>query len=273
MIEFYHHAKADGRPVPKILGLTASPVARSSLKSMETLEQSLDAVCKSPTMHREELLTHVKRPSMHSISYQLSPSIGTRSLQRLRDALQGLDIMKDPTIKRLQADKTDVGRLRLKEALEKPTKIQTKMQTFCRRSTEICHELGPWAADYYIHEVVRRFTDRKSLEVDVFDLKWRDEEKRLLCHSSARCWRRGDFAAYNTRHDRHLSQSQRSAPYPHIARRRSHRDCLCQREGCCCSCLTHALRPSTPRRQISSCLHGRDLVISSETRCSGPLAG
>lgn len=162
MKEFYSERKAGGWPVPCVLGLTASPVIRSDIASLQTLEATLDAVCRSPTKHREELLLHSQRPSLVTVPYssktQFSPADYTTSIERLSEARNKLDIMEDPYILSLVAEKTERAKRKLKDAIDKKkTYIQDSMKAFCRRSIEIAMDLGSWAADYYIYETIRRF--------------------------------------------------------------------------------------------------------------------
>ncbi|KUI57727.1 Dicer-like protein 2 [Cytospora mali] len=162
MKEFYWEAKTEGKPVPHILGLTASPVVRSDISSLEELEATLDACCRSPTRHREELLAHTQPPSMFNVSYkgksQLLVGEFTESMSKIQQALTDLNIVDDPFVKSLRAQNNDRSRRRLSEAIMKrDTYIQKSMKTFCRRNGEICGDLGSWAADWYIYETIQRY--------------------------------------------------------------------------------------------------------------------
>lgn len=164
MKEFYWQCKTMGQPVPHILGLTASPVVRSDTSSLEKLETTLNAVCRSPTKHREELLAHTQRPFLIPITFEpktlLTSAEYTESMEKLVAARNGLNIMEDPYVVFLKAEKTDRSRRRLIEAItKKSTYVQNSMRTFCRRSVEIAKDLGIYAADWYIFETIRRFLD------------------------------------------------------------------------------------------------------------------
>lgn len=164
MKEFYSEWQAGGQHVPHILGLTASPVIRSDISSLEKLEVAMDAVCRSPTKHREELLSHSHRPSLTTVAFkpktQLSSGDYTESMAKLLGARNKLNIMEDPYVVSLHAEKTDRSKRRLEEALKKKsTYVQDSMKSFCRRSFEIAKDLGIWAADWYIYETIRRFLD------------------------------------------------------------------------------------------------------------------
>ncbi|KAE9375393.1 P-loop containing nucleoside triphosphate hydrolase protein [Stipitochalara longipes BDJ] len=62
MQNFYHKRKAQGLSIPHILGLTASPVINSDPLSVIKIEETLDALCRTPKKHREKLRLQVKLP-------------------------------------------------------------------------------------------------------------------------------------------------------------------------------------------------------------------
>lgn len=163
MDEHYFVNKAKGLAVPRMLGLTASPVMRSNLDDLEALEQTLDAVCKTPSRHRDELVAQVNRPEMVTVPYGSLPEPDgagspTPTMARLRKAYLELDMRKDPDILWLLAKNSAQGRIRLRKVyMKKRTVSQTQMKSFCARSREMCERIGPWAVDYYIHMVISRY--------------------------------------------------------------------------------------------------------------------
>lgn len=165
MREFYWEAKLQGRPVPHILGLTASPVLRSEIASLKELEASMDAICRSPTRHREELLAHTQRPLMLNVTYIGKEPVTVKNTESMLKILQAraeltLKTTDNPSIKSLCAENTNRSRERLWRAIMKQdTYVQRSMKTFCRRNAEMCAYLGSWAADWYIFETIRRFMD------------------------------------------------------------------------------------------------------------------
>lgn len=137
MKEFYWESKAKKDSVPHILGLTASPVVRSQISALEKLEFTLDAVCRSPTKHREELLAHSQRPSLVSVTFRprlhISPAEYSESLNKLVGARNRLNILEDPFVVSLMHDKSDRARRQLERALkQKRTYVQDCMKSFCR---------------------------------------------------------------------------------------------------------------------------------------------
>ena len=162
MKEHYAPRKERGLAVPHILGLTASPLMRSNLAGLEVLEQTLDAVCKTPSRHRDELMARVNRPEMRTVSYgDTSHADGAApTLARLESAFRGLSLRQDPYVLKLLADNTSRSREKLKEVfLTRKTYCSSQMKSFCRRADEICSQLGPWAAEHYVFHVISRFLD------------------------------------------------------------------------------------------------------------------
>jgi hypothetical protein len=163
MKEHYARDKARGLAVPHILGLTASPLVKSNLDALEILEQTLDAVCKTPSRHRDELMAQVNRPEMKTISYGVDPDSDdlvhpTPSMTRLKNAYHGLDIKQDPYFLKLQAENTPRSREKLKDVLLKEQTVsRSRIASFHRKAGEICAQLGPWAADYYVFRVISSF--------------------------------------------------------------------------------------------------------------------
>ncbi|KAJ4405537.1 Dicer-like protein 2 [Neurospora sp. IMI 360204] len=160
MTEAYLPAKRAGLPVPSILGLTASPLMSNNLDDIEKLEQVLDAVCRTPTKHREELLAHANRPEMLVVSYGDSEGPGaeptpTDLMIRFREAYHGLDISKDPEVLFLKAQHTERARERLRQAFtKKDTVAHKEMRGVYNRAVLLCREVGPWAADYYLSRAI-----------------------------------------------------------------------------------------------------------------------
>lgn len=160
MAEAYLPAKKAGLPVPSILGLTASPLRSNNLEDMEKLEQALDAVCRTPTKHREELLAHSNRPEMLVVSYgdpegSSTEPASTDLMIRFRGAYHGLDITKDPEVLFLKAQRTERARQKLREAVtKKDTAAQKEMKGVYNRAVLVCKEVGPWAADFYLSRAI-----------------------------------------------------------------------------------------------------------------------
>ncbi|KAK2797192.1 hypothetical protein FQN50_009291 [Emmonsiellopsis sp. PD_5] len=148
---------------PHILGLTASP------EKLEKLEANLHARCVAPKIHREELMQYVYLPEHCTITFQNDVSAPTPMLRSLIEAVDGIDIEEDPSIKilRKKNDLKSIGKL--DKYLEKRnTPCLSQLSKFLNRSISMYQNLGPWAADAFIFEVVKRVkskVSRHSMEV------------------------------------------------------------------------------------------------------------
>ncbi|KAI1745424.1 RNase3 domain-containing protein [Xylaria scruposa] len=183
IMERYHIHKNNGMPCPAILGLTASPIMRSNLEGIEIIEKTLDAVCRTPTIHREELLSAVKRPTLSSIAIpECSDRPPTKSMISLAKACMSLDIYQDPYVLRLRSEGTEKSLFKLKKALEKRNTYTIKqMQSLYHKSAEIHRELGPWACDYFIHKAITQFLNSIDQNLTWFET-WDTAEKRYIAN-------------------------------------------------------------------------------------------
>lgn len=184
MGKFYHDCKQKCLPIPHILGLTASPVMGSRIDGIEALERALDAVCKSPTLHRGELLSHVRKPTLKLAYYESKRELEVpRSLLSLQDAFNNLDILEDPYVLHLLGQGTDRSLRKLERVVQKcDTYTQNQLRIFTRRSSQLLRELGSWAAEYYVWKVIE---DAKSALAsrDPNFVSWTEDERRYLAKS------------------------------------------------------------------------------------------
>ncbi|TGZ78436.1 P-loop containing nucleoside triphosphate hydrolase protein [Ascodesmis nigricans] len=68
MQEFYHPAQFQGINVPAILGLSASPIIKTQT-DLDVIEKNLDAIARTPLLHRETLMVHVHKPKLKMVDY------------------------------------------------------------------------------------------------------------------------------------------------------------------------------------------------------------
>ncbi|GAP83771.1 putative RNase3 domain-containing protein [Rosellinia necatrix] len=183
IMERYRIHKSNGLPCPAILGLTASPIMKSNINGIEKIEQTLDAICKTPTIHREELLCAVKRPVLLPVFVPNSrihpPTNGMVSLLKaFQDLVAG--IHRDPYILHLQSKGTEISEDQLQKALNKRETYSTKqLQSLYLRSVEIHRQLGPWASEHFIHRAIANFLTSTDTDITLFDTM-EAAEKRYL---------------------------------------------------------------------------------------------
>lgn len=190
VMENYRKAKAAGLITPAILGLTASPVMNASRNSLELIEKTLDAICKTPTIHRAELLAQVNRPEVVYISYEFASDIGTpactQAMQSLQHVRNTMDIRHDPFVKQMLSENTERSRIKLKKAIKQQnTPSFQQMASLCRKSAELRKELGEWAADYFIHTVITRYLG-SVVTSDTLHAAWTLAEKKFLAETLRR---------------------------------------------------------------------------------------
>ncbi|KAI0137270.1 RNase3 domain-containing protein [Xylariales sp. AK1849] len=185
IMSLYKESKQAGLHVPAILGLTASPVMKSSINALEVIEEILDAVCRTPMKHRAELLSYVKRPVLRSVPYgpRLKPNdrgLYTKTMKSLKDAYHGLDIIQDPYILRRKSENTERSRDELIKAIKKhDTPVIKQMESLRRKTAEICCELGTWAADYFVCTAITQYLESLSRS-DMWYAAWDLAEKQFL---------------------------------------------------------------------------------------------
>ncbi|KAH7040109.1 uncharacterized protein B0I36DRAFT_259264 [Microdochium trichocladiopsis] len=161
----YQEAKENGFSVPAILGLTASPIMNSRLDGIEKIESIMDAVCRTPTIHREELTNQVKLPEMQCVSYSAVPepvphSMHTPSMRNLQEIARLIqqDVFNDPEVLQLKRINDEKSREKLRTMLVKrDTYAITEIRTLVRKTHEVCRQLGPWAADRFIAEAISQY--------------------------------------------------------------------------------------------------------------------
>ncbi|PFH58992.1 hypothetical protein XA68_12944 [Ophiocordyceps unilateralis] len=161
MKNFYHGRRERGGTLPSVLGLTATPTFNSTPDAVKTLEATLGGPCVTPTLHRETLLSHVKKPTVCIAAFTVSlPLQLTRSMQSLRNAYAELDIHQDPYVLHLVAQPDDKNRRALEKALRtQETYSRDQIKRLCIRCEKILEQLGPWAADTYLWKASKLYQE------------------------------------------------------------------------------------------------------------------
>ncbi|KAI0260638.1 hypothetical protein BC834DRAFT_831469 [Gloeopeniophorella convolvens] len=191
---------AGGIVRPMILGLTASPIFGGDVeKAFRKIEGNLDSIIRAPLLFRAELAGFVHRPQFKHIiyamsAYQLSGTPPSRSLQSLKQVVMSLVIDEDPyvihlrsSLKRLNPgpERTRTDQKLSKTIDKKDTFTHRGLRDFERAADEICMDLGPWAADWYIQQVCEQVAGAKGVFPE-FRSSWSDSEKTYLVNNLAR---------------------------------------------------------------------------------------
>ncbi|OBT69887.1 hypothetical protein VE03_00456 [Pseudogymnoascus sp. 23342-1-I1] len=163
--------------VPHILGLTASPVIRSKPTDLEIIERNLNALCRTPRVHRGELLEYVHPPTFVRLAYVSSPSVYGMYTSSALVSLVGV-YSNAINLSTPQAyDSIDL--------IKKEAKIHRELKSFCTKASHIYDELGQWAADYYIKTSIEIWsTAEMKRRADIFseNSNHNDALLKLLLH-------------------------------------------------------------------------------------------
>ncbi|KAI9770812.1 MAG: Dicer-like protein 2 [Geoglossum simile] len=165
MRDFYHPLLRDeGKEhVPHILGISASPIVNSKPRGLQIIEENLNALCRTPRIHREELLQHVYSPSLELLIHPDPGSSDGQALDSLLSVYRELDILQDPYVISLRAENTATSRAQLAKILPKrKTYCQDQLKALCTKAKHIYQEFGIWAADYYIANSIDRLKSNSN---------------------------------------------------------------------------------------------------------------
>lgn len=162
IMDNYHDLTNQNTSCPKILGLTASPVVRKGQADMalSQLERNLDAVVRTPKLHREQMLEYVHRPAMSTIEHDPCVEACPGSFDRLYAICQSMSLEDDPYIRSLKTQDQD----RYIEAVRKG-KSYTKdtMTNLIRTARRVNGELGPSLCYTYIRSVAEMLCGRSDI--------------------------------------------------------------------------------------------------------------
>ncbi|KIK50014.1 hypothetical protein GYMLUDRAFT_253347, partial [Collybiopsis luxurians FD-317 M1] len=184
---------------PMIMGLTASPIFGGNVdKAFRMIETNLDSVIVSPRQTHSELAEYVHRPTFKHIVYNApstsNPPFST-NLAALEYATNRLDISNDPYIKSLrnQLSQKSPGTpeyVRLDQRLSKTianegTFTHKGLRDFVRAAREILSEVGVWATDWFVWEVIENAKKAASgsgsgSSAEYVMPSWQSQEKAYL---------------------------------------------------------------------------------------------
>lgn len=187
MQKFYQPLLRSGsrHNLPGVLGLSASPVINAKARGLETIEWNLNAITKSPKVHRTELLQHVHQPQLIRVVYSTTLTMDTAQpvsskLHSLRSLYVGLDIMQDPYVMDLSKSTDHEARTRLQNViLNRKTYCQEQIRLLYVGAERIFQELGRGMCDWYIEQCISRLQHLLT-KADVQLLDWTDSERMYL---------------------------------------------------------------------------------------------
>ncbi|KAF2458152.1 hypothetical protein BDY21DRAFT_319388 [Lineolata rhizophorae] len=159
---FYHPLlRMDPGSAPRILGLSASPVMKSKVSGLETLERNMNAIAKTPKLHRTELMKYVHRPVLEKAFYKGGLTTPfSKCLTILQNKVETLQLEDDPYVRsllaRLKANPHDIVTRNSchKVLINERTYCRDQLRLIITRSEAIEAELGEWASRWYIKNVL-----------------------------------------------------------------------------------------------------------------------
>ena len=160
MHHHYHHSSPKERP--HILALTASARISRKSASMETLEQTLDATCVTPTTSVEEYDRYVYRAQMVALSFTPRPLAISVMLSLLQTVVNDLTLDEDPDYKRMKLKALNNLHAQSKLAKMKNSGMTGSMKqikSLMMNADHLLEQLGPWASDRYIVDCVTAWNE------------------------------------------------------------------------------------------------------------------
>ena len=126
------------------------------------IERNLNARSKSPRIHRADLRRFVHLPQLIPINYRTQPASETSPL--LEKLKKGLPLVRIHTMAGSGRDKK-----------------QSVMDIFHRKASHVYTELGHWAVEHYIDQVLANMSESPNFEMDKFQSAGEDY---IQCASS-----------------------------------------------------------------------------------------
>lgn len=161
----------------------------SNSVDMRTIESNLDSIIRSPRRHRSELALFVHRPVFRHIMYYPTDPPFSTNLASLFSIFDTLDIENDPYVINLrgQLKKATQGTAEYRRIDQKLSKVVQKadsfthkgLRDFLRAAQDICSDVGPWAADWFICRVMEKARHAADPYSHLMST-WKNKEKEYL---------------------------------------------------------------------------------------------
>ena len=120
----------------------------------------MQAISRTPKIHREEMLQYVFRPDMIKLNYPMNPlrPVDYPELESLRRLCMDTDIEQDPYVIKLRSGKFMQDSKTLCNVLTtRKTYCMDQLQKFYRKAIHISTELGIWPLDFYMRACIQKF--------------------------------------------------------------------------------------------------------------------
>lgn len=160
MQQFYKPAKTSKQPVPRVLGLSASPVINAKAGELEVLEANMDAHAVTPRLHRSELMQYVHIPELIKRSFESkeAPDAPHSLREALTATIHGYKIREDPYL-------IEISQTGGPDTKAKMDQILMSRKTYCtdqiaalrKRAEVIARDISPSAAETYIQACRNKF--------------------------------------------------------------------------------------------------------------------
>lgn len=165
-------------------------MARLILRSR--LETNLDSIVRSSRIHRDELAQYVHRPIFKHVLYDPPPywydTLPSYNLFSLKTLVDSLNIENDPSVRTLReklarARPSSAEWLRLDQTLSNTiikadTFTHRGLREFVSAAESLCIDVGEWAADWFITEVIRHARRADPQRSVMFN--WKADDRRYL---------------------------------------------------------------------------------------------
>ncbi|OOF91730.1 hypothetical protein ASPCADRAFT_518163 [Aspergillus carbonarius ITEM 5010] len=159
MQRFYHEQRLKGdQNLPKILGLTASPIL-SDLSTLQMVERNLGSICKTPCEHYAQLLQFTNQP---------------RVLLCLPSPISPKSPNEPPLLERLRGIVFSEDRVPVSRQMKSMKSKQ--ISRFIGDSESINRELGIWAATVYMQKSITHFKSNMRTNAEKTNISNRNKE-------------------------------------------------------------------------------------------------
>ncbi|KEQ65816.1 P-loop containing nucleoside triphosphate hydrolase protein [Aureobasidium melanogenum CBS 110374] len=183
MKHFYRPAKDNGYPVPRILGLSASPVMTAKAGGLEILEANMDSHAITPRLHRSELMQYVHIPELLKRTFESKEAPNTPNSLReaLTTAIHLYKIREDPyLVEIMQTGGPDMKGKVDEVLMSRKTYCTDQLRALRKRAEVIARDISPSAAETYIQACRDKFLAGVQEDNNLWMPELSDKEKSHL---------------------------------------------------------------------------------------------